>query len=69
MSRAYHKVYKEKSRHINLRHEYVKQLISNGIITIVYVRSSKNLTDPFTKGLKIDLVNSTSSEMGLKHLF
>jgi hypothetical protein len=56
MSRAYSKVYNGKSRHISLRHEYVKQLIIDGIITIVYVQSSKNLADPFTKGLSRDLV-------------
>jgi hypothetical protein len=69
MSRAYSKVYNGKSRHISLRHEYVKQLIINGIITIVYVWSSKNLADPFTKGLSRDLVKSTSSGMGLKPFF
>jgi hypothetical protein len=69
LSRAYSKVYNGKSRHISLRHEYVKQLIIDGIITIVYVRSSKNLADPFTKGLSRDLVKSTSSGMGLKPFF
>lgn len=69
MSRAYSKVYNGKSRHISLRHEYVKQLIIDGIITIMYVRSSKNLVDPFTKGLSRDLVKSTFSGMGLKHFF
>jgi hypothetical protein len=62
LSRAYSKVYNGKSRYISLRHEYVKQLIIDGIITIVYVRSSKNLADPFTKGLSRDLVKSTSRE-------
>jgi hypothetical protein len=66
MSRAHSKVYNGKSRHISLRHEYVKHLIIDGIITIVYVQSSKNLADPFTKGLSRDLVKSTSSGMGLK---
>ncbi len=69
LSRAYSKVYNGKSRHISLRHEYVKQLIIDGIITIVYVRSSKNLADPFSKGLSRDLVKSTSSGMGLKPFF
>jgi hypothetical protein len=69
MSRAYSKVYNGKSRHISLRHEYVKQLIIDDIITIVYVRSSKNLADPFTKGLLRDLVKNTSGEMGLKPFF
>ena len=69
LSRAYNKVYNEKSRHSCLRYEYVKQLITYGVINIVYVRSNKNLADPLTKGLSIDLVNDTSSGMVLKPFF
>ena len=66
MSKAYSKIYNEKFRHISLRHEYVRQLIEYGIIFIVYVKSSSNLTDPFTKGLSQDLVRVTSIGMGLR---
>ena len=66
MSKAYSKIYNEKFRHISLRHEYVRQLIEDGIISIVYVKSISNLTNPFTKGLSRDLVKVTSIEMGLK---
>ena len=66
MSKALNKIYNGKSRHISLRHEFVRQLISEGIITIVYVRSCKNLADPFTKALSRDLIRSTSVGMGLK---
>ena len=52
MSKAYSKIYNGKFRHISLRHEYVRQLIKDGIISIVYVKSSGNLADPFTKGGK-----------------
>ncbi|KAH9722428.1 hypothetical protein KPL70_006731 [Citrus sinensis] len=63
LSRAYNKVYNGKSRHISLRHEYVKQLIADGVINIVYVRTNKNLADPLTKGLSRDLVKDTSYGM------
>ena len=66
MSKALNKIYNGKSRHISLRHEFVRQLISEGIITIVYVRSCKNLADPFTKALSRDLIRSTSAGMGLR---
>nr|GEZ50809.1 zinc finger, CCHC-type [Tanacetum cinerariifolium] len=49
LSMSYNKVYNGKYRHISLRHAYIKELISNGIITIEYIRSCKNLADPFTK--------------------
>ncbi|RVW28531.1 Retrovirus-related Pol polyprotein from transposon TNT 1-94 [Vitis vinifera] len=51
LARAYSGVYNGKSRHISIRHEYVRQLIQNGIISISFVRSSGNLADPFTKPL------------------
>ncbi|GJW92554.1 hypothetical protein Tco_0170107 [Tanacetum coccineum] len=66
LSRAYNKVYNGKSRHVSLRHAYIKELISNGIITIEYIRSCKNLADPFTKGLPKDIVFGTTREMDLK---
>ncbi len=66
MSRAYNKVYNGKSRHISLRHEYVRQLIKDSVITVTYVKSIDNLADPLTKGLSRDLVKSTTTKMGLK---
>jgi hypothetical protein len=66
LSRAYSEVYNGKSRHIGLRHNMVRQLITNGVITIDFVRSSQNLADPFTKALARDLVHKTARGMGLK---
>ena len=66
MSKAYSKIYNGKSRHISLKHEYVRQLIEDGVISIVYVKSSSNLADSFTKSLSRDLVRLTSIEMGIK---
>ncbi|KAK8277347.1 hypothetical protein V6Z12_D10G260900 [Gossypium hirsutum] len=54
LAKAYSQVYNGKSRHIGLRHSYVRQLISDGVITINYVRSSENLADPLTKSLARD---------------
>ena len=52
--------------YIGWRHSYVKDLISNGIISIDLARSNKNLSDPLTKGLSRDLVLKTSRGMSLK---
>ena len=68
LARAYSEVYNGKSRHISLRHEYVRKLIKDGIISLTYVRSSYNLADPFTKPLTRELVKTTSRGMGLKLL-
>ena len=56
LSRAYNQVYNGKSRHIRIRHSYVRQLITDGVITIDYVKTSQNLANPFTKGLARELV-------------
>ncbi|RVW90101.1 Retrovirus-related Pol polyprotein from transposon TNT 1-94 [Vitis vinifera] len=64
LARAYSGVYNGKSRHISIRHEYVRQLIQNGIISISFVRSSGNLADPFTKPLTRDL-NFTYVNLGV----
>ncbi|KAG8649329.1 hypothetical protein MANES_08G089011v8 [Manihot esculenta] len=66
ISRAYSKVYNDKSRHISLRHEYIRQLIADETITIIYVKSCNNLIDPFTKGLSRDLIKSTPLGLGLR---
>nr|XP_023909330.1 equilibrative nucleotide transporter 3-like [Quercus suber] len=63
---ARNKIYNGKKRHIHLRHNIVRQLISNGVIAMELVRSEKNLADPLTKGLTRQSVYDTSREMGLK---
>ena len=66
LSKAYSQIYNGKSRHIGLRHSYVRQLLTDCVITIDFVRSSQNLANPFTKGLTRDLVSKTSKGMRLK---
>ena len=66
LSRAHNFVYNGKSRHIRRRHNTVRQLLSNGTISIDYVRTNDNLADPFTKGLSREKIDCASREMGLK---
>jgi hypothetical protein len=68
LARAFSEVYNGKSRHIGLRHSFVRKLIKDGIISLTYIRTSYNLADPFTKPLARDLVKTTSRGMGLKLL-
>ena len=65
-SKVYNSIYNGKSRHIGLRHNYVRQVIENGTISIVYVKSCGNLADPLTKPLTRDLIGSTTRDMGQK---
>ena len=66
LSRVYSKSYNGKSRHISLRHNIVREMLEEDIITVAYIKSCTNLADPFTKGLSKDLIRKTTIEMGLK---
>src|ERR1044072_1391604 len=48
---AKNKTFNGKNRHVRLRHNVVKQLLKDGIISIYYVKSEVNLADPLTKPL------------------
>ena len=66
IGRAQSDMYNGKSRHIRRRHNTVRQLLSNGIISIDYIKSKDNLADPLTKGLTREQVNCTWRGMRLK---
>ena len=59
-------MYNEKSRHVRWIHNTIKKLLSSEIITIDYVKSSDNVSDPLTKGLVREGVERTSKGMGLR---
>jgi len=63
---AKNKTYNGKNRHIQLRHNLVKQLLKRGTISIDYVKSEWNLADPLTKPLGRNMILETSRGMGLK---
>ena len=66
MSKTLNKVYHSKSSHMSLRHTCIRQILNDSIVTIIFVRTYNNLADPLTKSLARDLMNSTTSRMGLK---
>ena len=66
LNRAKNQIYNGKSRHIRRRHNTIKDLLRNGIISIDYVKSKENIADPLTKGLCREQVIFTSRGMGLK---
>ncbi|PHT62014.1 hypothetical protein T459_34130 [Capsicum annuum] len=60
IGRARSMLYNGKSRHIRRRHNTVRELLSGGIITVDYVKSKDNVSDPLTKGLSREGVKTTS---------
>ena len=66
IGRAQSHMYNSKSRHIRRRHNTIRQLLSNGIMIIEYIRSKVNIADSLTKGLTIEKIIKSSRGMGLK---
>ena len=60
------RTYNGKSKHFSLKHEYVRKLIKDEIISFIFVRSSLNLINLFSKPLTRELVATTSRGMGRK---
>ena len=58
-------MYNGKSRHIRRRHKSVRQLLTRLILTIDYVKSKDNVSDPLTKGLSTEGVEKSSTGMGI----
>ncbi|GKA89943.1 hypothetical protein Tco_0811755 [Tanacetum coccineum] len=66
LAKAYSQMYNGKSRHLGVRHSMIRELITNEVISIEFVRSQQNLADHLTKGLARDLVIKSAERMGLK---
>ena len=54
------------SRHVKKRLKSVRKLRNSGVIMLDYIQTSKNLADPFTKGLSHNVIDNASMEMGLR---
>nr|GEZ54314.1 zinc finger, CCHC-type [Tanacetum cinerariifolium] len=54
LAKAYSQMYNEKSKHIGVRHSMIRELITNGVVSIEFARSQQNLADHLTKGLALN---------------
>ncbi|GJT55310.1 zinc finger, CCHC-type containing protein [Tanacetum coccineum] len=66
LAKAYSQMYNGKSRHLSVRHSMIRELITNGMVSIEFVRSQQNLADHLTNGLDRDLVIKSAKGMRLK---
>ncbi|GJR31245.1 zinc finger, CCHC-type containing protein [Tanacetum coccineum] len=65
LAKAYSQMYNGKSRHLGVGHSMIRELITNRVVFIEFVRSQRNLTDHLTKRLARDLVLKSTEGMGL----
>ena len=63
--RAKNNVYNGKSRHIRRMHNMIRHLLTNGIISIDYVKLKENFVDHLTKEMTRRQVTYTSKGMEL----
>ena len=54
------------SRHVKRRLKSVQKLKNSEVIALDYIQTSRNLADPFTKGLSRNVIENASKEMGLR---
>jgi hypothetical protein len=54
------------SRHVKRRLKSVRKMRNFEVIMLDYIHTSKNLADPFTKGLSCDVIDNASKEMGMR---
>ena len=54
------------SRHIQRKLKSVGKMRNSEVIALDYIQTSKNLADPFTKGLSRNVIDNASREMGLR---
>ncbi|GKE30471.1 hypothetical protein Tco_1445855 [Tanacetum coccineum] len=66
LTKAYSQMYNAKSRHLGVRHNMIRELIMNGVVSIEFMRSQQNLANHLTKGLPRYLVSKSTKGMGLK---
>ncbi|GJZ98839.1 hypothetical protein Tco_0671292 [Tanacetum coccineum] len=55
-----------RSRHLDVTHSMIRELIMNGVISIEFVRSQQNFADHLTMGLARDLVIKSAKGLDLK---
>nr|GEY70187.1 zinc finger, CCHC-type [Tanacetum cinerariifolium] len=68
LAKTYSHMYNRKSRCLGVSHSMIRELITNGVISIEFVRSQENLADHMTNGLARDLVIKSTKGMGLNLL-
>jgi hypothetical protein len=54
------------SRHVKRRLKSARKMTNSRVIAFDYIHTSKNLEDPFTKGLSRNVIDYTSKEMGMR---
>jgi hypothetical protein len=58
--------YSNRTKHIDIRHKFIREKLEDEAIEIVYVNTNSNIADVFTKPITKEKLDKFSAEMGLK---
>lgn len=65
ISISHHPEFHSRTKHIDIAHHFLRDLITQGEINTVYVNTRDNLADLFTKGLSRDLHEDLTARIGI----
>lgn len=57
-----------KVKHINIRHHYIRELVTAGELKVEFIRGNENPADIFTKPLARDAHNRYLVELGMRRV-
>ena len=63
---AQNPIYNEKSKHIDIKHHFIREKVQDGAIKIQHIASKLNLADFFTKQLPKDQFNILRAQLGIQ---
>ena len=58
--------YHDKTKHIDIKYNYVKDIISQDEVILQYINTRQNVADPLTKPIGQDVYKSHVTTMGLR---
>ena len=52
----------QRMRHIDIKHRFIVQMVTDGLIKIIYVKTKDNLADGYTKNVGPDVYEKHTGE-------
>ncbi|GJT33576.1 hypothetical protein Tco_0923995 [Tanacetum coccineum] len=58
-----------RSKHIDVRYQFIKEQVENGVVELYFVRTEYQLTEIFTKALPRERFNFLIEKLGMRSMF
>jgi len=60
--------YHNKTKHIDIKYNFVRDVVASGEITLQYIPTREMIADPFTKAISRDLFEKHVKALGLRRI-